>query len=100
MEVKLYAALGGSSKVIFSDEVPVNVLTWLAIISPTLSPFITEPKTGIINYNLQRAMRQLRYDQSAIQITGRWVALTLLLLILNLLAKVKSIYRNFILFSG
>lgn len=35
----------------------------------TLLPFITETKMEIVSYNAQRVMRQLDYDQSAIQST-------------------------------
>lgn len=51
---------------IISTELTVS----LAIIAPTLLPFITKSKTGVVSYNPQRVMRQLGYDQSAIQITG------------------------------
>lgn len=40
------------------------------VVSPTLLPFITVSKMGSISYNPQQVMRQLGYDQSAIQITG------------------------------
>lgn len=40
------------------------------MISPTLFPFIIESKTGPVSYNPQRVMRQLEYDQSAIQVSG------------------------------
>lgn len=49
-EIKLYA-LGGSTIQLANDEVSMNVLTWLTIISPTLLPFITESKTGTISFN-------------------------------------------------
>lgn len=48
----------------------MNVLTWLAIISPNLLPSITESRMGSISYNTERLMRQSGYDQSAVQITG------------------------------
>lgn len=50
--------------------VSTEFATWLAIIVPTLLPFITESKVGVVSYNPQRVMRQLGYDQSAIQISG------------------------------
>lgn len=65
-EPKLYATLGSDAVEISFGEVPMKFLTWLAIISPTLLPFITESKTGTVSYNRQRVMRQLGYDQSAI----------------------------------
>lgn len=46
MEAKLYVVLGGGSIDIFADEVPMNIMTWLAITSLTLLPFITESKMG------------------------------------------------------
>lgn len=42
----------------------------MTTVTPTLLPFITESKTGAVSYNPQRVMRQLGYDQSAIQISG------------------------------
>lgn len=48
----------------------MNIMTWLAIGSPTLLPLITELKAETISYNSQRMMRQLDYDQSAVQVTG------------------------------
>lgn len=53
-----------------SSEVPTNILIWLAIMSLTLLPFITKSKMRVINYNPQHMIRQLSYDQLAIQITG------------------------------
>lgn len=35
-----------------------------------LLPFVTESKVGVVSYNPQRVMRQLGYDQSAIQLSG------------------------------
>lgn len=36
-EIELYAYLGGSTIQITNDEVPINILTWLAIVSLPLS---------------------------------------------------------------
>lgn len=69
-EAKLYAALRNDTIDISYKGVSTKLLTWLAIISPTLLPFITESKTDTVSYNRQRVMRQLGYDQSAIQIVG------------------------------
>lgn len=69
-EVKFYAGSRGSLL-----DVPARVITtefaaWFAILALTLLPFITESKTGVVSYKPQRVMRQLRYDQFAIQISG------------------------------
>lgn len=53
-EVKFYVGSRGSLV-----DVPARVITtefavWLAIIAPTLLPFITESKTGVVSYNPQR----------------------------------------------
>lgn len=66
VEIQLYTDLGESTVQLSNDEVQMKVLTWLAIISPTLLPFIAEAKTGTVN-NPQRVMRQLGYDHSAVQ---------------------------------
>lgn len=50
--------------------VSTELATWLAIIAPTLLPFVTESKARVVSYNPQRVMRQLGYDQSAIQLSG------------------------------
>lgn len=42
----------------------------MAIIAPTLLPFVTESKAGVVSHNPQRVMRQLGYDQFAIQLLG------------------------------
>lgn len=60
----------GGSRIQVSNEVPVNVLTWLAFVSPTLLPFIIEDKEGTISYNLQCLIRQLGYGRLAIQVAG------------------------------
>lgn len=70
-EVKLYASSGSSLVDIPPRMISTELAAWLAIISPTLLPFMTESKTGIVSYNPQRVMRQLGYDQPAIQITGK-----------------------------
>lgn len=67
-KVKLYAAPGSSPMDTFSRGVSVELLTWLAIITPTLLPFITAYKVRTVSYNPQWVMRQLGYDQSAIQL--------------------------------
>lgn len=69
-KVRLYASAGGSSVDVSARRVPTGLTAWLAIIAPTLFQFITESKTGVVSYNPQQAMRQLGYDQSAIQLTG------------------------------
>lgn len=51
------------------EKVSMTPLTWLAVIFPTLLPFITESKIGTISYNPQRVMRLLGYDQLVIQVT-------------------------------
>lgn len=76
-----YTPRGGSKLKFYAGsqdslvDVPARVITtelaiWLAIIAPMLLPFIIESKTGVVSYNPQRVMRQLGYDQSAIQIKG------------------------------
>lgn len=54
---KLYAALRGAPVDIFANEIPMYAMTWLAISSPTLLPFITESKSRGISYNPQRVLR-------------------------------------------
>lgn len=49
-KIELYIGLGGSAEQISNDEVPMNILTWLAIIFLTLLPFITESAFGAISY--------------------------------------------------
>lgn len=68
-EVKLYANSGSSLVDVPVRMISTELAAWLAIIAPTLLPFITESKTGVVSYNPQRMMRQLGYYQSAIQIT-------------------------------
>lgn len=60
--------LGEYNSQLSKDEIPIKVLTYLAIISPTLVVFITDTMEGVIKYNLHRDMRQLWYDQSAMQV--------------------------------
>lgn len=72
-EIKLYASAGSSLIDIPARVVSTEFATWLAIIAPTLLPFITESKVGVVSYNPQRVMRQLEYDQSAI-FRARWAA--------------------------
>lgn len=47
---------------VYANEVQMNAITWLAISSPILLPFITESKTRASSYNPQRVLRQLGYD--------------------------------------
>lgn len=57
--MELYEILGGGFVEISAEEVLMNVLTWLAKITPTLLPFVVESKMETISYNPQRVMRQL-----------------------------------------
>lgn len=50
-EIELYADLGGNTIQSSNDEVPMNNLTWLATIFPTLRSFNIESKMGVISYN-------------------------------------------------
>lgn len=61
-EVRLYASAGGSLVDLAARGIPAGFTEWLAIIAPTLLPFITESKTGVVSYNPKRVMRQLGYD--------------------------------------
>lgn len=61
-EAKLYAGSRSSLVDISARGVSVELLMWLAIINPTLPPFITESKAWTTSYNPQRVMRQLGYD--------------------------------------
>lgn len=70
VEAKLYAPLGGKSVDLSAQMVSAELVSWMTMVTPTLLPFITESRTGTISYNPQRVMRQLGYDQSAIQISG------------------------------
>lgn len=47
-EIELCTDLGGSTVKISNDEVPMNIVTWLAIISPALLPFITKSKWDLL----------------------------------------------------
>lgn len=69
VEAKLYAPLGGKSVDVSTQRVSAELVTWMAIITPTLLPFVTESKAGAVSYNPQRVIRQLGYDQSAIQVS-------------------------------
>lgn len=71
--MRLYPGLGSSSVDVSMRGVSTKLTTWLAIIAPTLLPFITESKMGVVSYNPQLSIRQLGYDQSAIQLTGEMV---------------------------
>lgn len=70
MEAKLYAEHRGGSIEVPPNGISMIVLTWSAIISPTLLPLITACKIDKISYNSQRMKRQLGYDKSAVQFTG------------------------------
>lgn len=50
-EVRLYANAGGSLVDLAMRGIPAGFAAWLAIIAPTLLPFITESKTGVLSYN-------------------------------------------------
>lgn len=69
-EVRLYASVGNSLVDIPARVTSSELAAWLAIIATTLLPFMTESKTGVVSYNPQMVMRQLGYEQSAIQISG------------------------------
>lgn len=70
VEAKLYAPLGGKTVEVSAKRVSAELVSWMTMVAPTLLPFITESKTGAVSYNPQRVMRQLGYDQSAVQISG------------------------------
>lgn len=69
-ELQLYADLGGNTILLSKDEVGMKILIWLAIMSPTLIPLVTNTTDGVISYNPQRVMRQLGYDQLTVMVTG------------------------------
>lgn len=66
-EVRLYANIGGNLVYLAAWGIPAGFTEWLAIIAPSLLSFIKESKIGVVSYNPQRVMRQLGYDQFAIQ---------------------------------
>lgn len=71
---RIYRSTGGGCEVVcgFWEQprgISADLLTWLAIITPTLLPLIIESKAGTANYNPQRVMRQLGYNQSVVQLS-------------------------------
>lgn len=70
VEAKLYEPLEGKLVDVSAQRVSAELVRWMAIITPTLLPFVTKSKAGAVSYNPQRVMRQLGYDQSAIQVSG------------------------------
>lgn len=65
------------------------VLTWLAIISD-YAPFHYLVQDGSYQLQPQRVMRQLGYDQSAVQVTGKMGCSNTLKLNLSFCAKVEN----------
>lgn len=53
-EVRFYASTGSNLVDILARVISTELATWLAIIVPTLLPFITESKTGVVSYNPPR----------------------------------------------
>lgn len=52
------------------DDILVKIHLFLAIVTPTLLPFMSEIIEVIVSYNPQRVLRQLGYDRGANIITG------------------------------
>lgn len=73
------------------DEVSMDIMTGLAIVSPTLPPFLIESKLGTVSYNPQRVMRQLDTINQLSISEEKWATRTLFLLNLHFLVKEKSI---------
>lgn len=57
LDAKLYATSEGGRVDILIDEMQMNILTWLATVSPTLLPFILESRVGTMGCNPQMVMR-------------------------------------------
>lgn len=66
-EIELSAYLGSTLQ-ISNDKIPLNILTWLAIISLTLLPLLSSPKWES-SATTPSVWWDIGYDQSTIQIT-------------------------------